>query len=215
MSINEVLSRVGEIRARMELAPMRATAPIPSAVPVARTGQVPGTDFATTLESVQSQALANVSKSGQAQSLGLFPGAGFLAQDADLGSRMATQAVQYVGTPYVAGGNSPDTGWDCAAFTEWIAQQQGLDIPPVSWEQIKVGEPVGTVSEARVGDLVFFHEPSGHRRDPSPLKVNHVGMYLGDGKMVEAANPSAGTRISDVDVNKLVGIRRLAGPSVA
>jgi cell wall-associated NlpC family hydrolase len=63
--------------------------------------------------------------------------------------------------------------------------------------------------------LVFFHEPSGHRRDPSPLKVNHVGMYLGDGKMVEAANPSAGTRISDVDVNKLVGIRRLAGPSVA
>jgi hypothetical protein len=39
-----------------------------------------------------------------------------------------------------------------------------------------------------------------------------VGLYLGDGRMVEAANPSADTRISEVSVEKLVGIRRLAGP---
>jgi cell wall-associated NlpC family hydrolase len=124
---------------------------------------------------------------------------------------MAEDGVKYVGVPYVAGGNTPETGWDCAAFTEWIAKKNGLSIPPVSWEQIKMGEPVASLSEARAGDLVFFHEPSGHSRDPSALKVNHVGMYLGGGRMVEASNPTNDTRISEVNVGKLVGIRRLAG----
>ena len=212
MSVKDVLARVGEIRARMELAPMRALVPMPAAVATARTGQVPDASFQATLENVQNQALAGTVPVAPTNPLSFYPGAGYLAHDADLGTKMATQAVQYVGTPYVAGGNSPSTGWDCAAMTEWVAEQHGVNIPPVSWEQIKVGEQIGSLSEARVGDLVFFHEPSGHRHDPSPLKVNHVGLYLGDGKMVEAANPSAGTRISDVDVNKLVGIRRLAGP---
>jgi cell wall-associated NlpC family hydrolase len=81
----------------------------------------------------------------------------------------------------------------------------------VSWEQIKVGQPVANLADAKPGDLLFFHEPSGHRHDPGPLGVNHVGMYLGNGKMVEAANPSAGTRISTVDQSHLVGVRRLAG----
>jgi cell wall-associated NlpC family hydrolase len=139
-------------------------------------------------------------------------GSGLLSTDAELGSRMSEYAVNFVGVPYVAGGNNPKTGWDCAAFTEWIAQQHGLSIPPVSWQQIKVGEPVASLKDARAGDLVFFHEPSGHNLDPSALKVNHVGLYLGDGRMVEAANPSAGTRISEVSAEKLVGIRRLAGP---
>jgi len=64
---------------------------------------------------------------------------------------------------------------------------------------------VASLKDARAGDLVFFHEPSGHRRDPSALKVNHVGLYLGDGRMVEAANPSADTRISEVSVEKTSG----------
>jgi cell wall-associated NlpC family hydrolase len=135
-----------------------------------------------------------------------------MSSDPDLGKRMAEYGVNFVGVPYVAGGNTPESGWDCAAFTEWIAKQHGLSIPPVSWEQIKVGEPVASLGEARAGDLVFFHEPSGHSRDPSPLKVNHVGIYLGDGRMVEASNPTSDTRISEVSVEKLVGIRRLAGP---
>ena len=58
MSVNEVLARVGEIRARMELAPMRALAPMPAAVATARTGQVPDASFQATLENVQNQALA-------------------------------------------------------------------------------------------------------------------------------------------------------------
>jgi hypothetical protein len=125
------------------------------------------------------------------------------------GDDLAAWGARQVGVPYVAGGRS-QKGWDCAGFTQWVAAQYGITIPEVSWEQIKQGTPVADLSTARPGDLLFFHEPSGHRRDPSPLKVNHVGIYLGDGKMVEAANPRAGTRISTVDTDKLVGIRRIA-----
>ena len=63
MSVNEVLARVGEIRARMELAPMRALAPMPAGVATARTGQVPDGSFQATLENVQNQALGGTDKS--------------------------------------------------------------------------------------------------------------------------------------------------------
>ena len=136
MSVNEVLARVGEIRARMELAPMRALAPMPAAVATARTGQAPDASFQATLENVQNQALAGTVPVAPTNPLSFYPGAGYLAHDPDLGTKMATQAVQYVGTPYVAGGNSPSTGWDCAAMTEWVAEQHGVKIPPVSWTLI-------------------------------------------------------------------------------
>lgn len=202
MSISEVRARVGEIQALLQLSP-----PPPSLAPIATptgsptTGsQLPSTtasDFESTLASLTGQMSDPAGNSK-------------VTSDPELGRRMAEDGVKYVGVPYVAGGNTPETGWDCAAFTEWIAKKNGVSIPPVSWEQIKVGEPIASLSEARAGDLVFFHEPSGHSRDPSPLKVNHVGMYLGGGRMVEAANPSADTRISEVNVGNLVGIRRLS-----
>jgi hypothetical protein len=128
------------------------------------------------------------------------------------GDDLAAWASKFVGTPYVAGGRSPATGWDCAGFTQWVAKQYGVSIPDVSWEQIKTGDPVSSIGQAKPGDLLFFHEPGGHHHDPSPLGVNHVAIYLGDGKMVEAANPRSGTQISPVDTAHLVGIRRIVAP---
>jgi len=203
VSINEVRARVGQIRALLEL-PQPRTSLAPTSAPSSTGSTSPqlssmsGSDFEATLANLTGQ-------------MSQPAGNGTMSTDPDLGRRMAEDGVKYVGVPYVAGGNTPETGWDCAAFTEWIAKKNGLSIPPVSWEQIKVGEPVASLSEARAGDLVFFHEPSGHSRDPSALKVNHVGMYLGGGRMVEASNPTNDTRISEVNVGKLVGIRRLAG----
>jgi cell wall-associated NlpC family hydrolase len=213
VTINDVLARVGEIRARLELPPLRTNFAPPATSAAAPIGSTPTGTSSTGFPAPATSAtdfeatLANLT--------GQIPqpaGTGMMSSDPDLGKRMAEYGVNFVGVPYVAGGNTPESGWDCAAFTEWIAKQHGLSIPPVSWEQIKVGEPVASLGEARAGDLVFFHEPSGHSRDPSPLKVNHVGIYLGDGRMVEASNPTSDTRISEVSVEKLVGIRRLAGP---
>lgn len=207
VSVNEVLARVGEIRARLELPQLRTNfAPAAPLAPLTPGSLTAGSQFPATSATDFEATLANMT--GQ---LPKPAGTGLMSADPDLGRRMAEYGVNFVGVPYVAGGNTPDSGWDCAAFTQWIAEQNGLSIPPVSWEQIKVGEPVASLSEARAGDLVFFHEPSGHSRDPSALKVNHVGLYLGDGRMVEAANPTSDTRISEVSVEKLVGIRRLAG----
>jgi len=223
VSVNDVMSRIGEIRSRLNMPPLQSgyAAPMGGSQTIPANTQLlspTAVDFESALATVTGQtaglpgAVGLSSSQSQMDPLAQPAGTGLLSTDAELGSRMSEYAVNFVGVPYVAGGNNPKTGWDCAAFTEWIAQQHGLSIPPVSWQQIKVGEPVASLKDARAGDLVFFHEPSGHSRDPSALKVNHVGLYLGDGRMVEAANPSADTRISEVSVEKLVGIRRLAGP---
>jgi cell wall-associated NlpC family hydrolase len=127
------------------------------------------------------------------------------------GGDIAAWASKYVGVPYVAGGRGPH-GWDCAGFTQWAYKQFGVKIPEVSWLQVKQGTAVDGLKNAKPGDLLFFHEPGGHRHDPSPLKINHVAIYLGHGRMVEAANPSAGTRIGRVDTAHLVRIRRVVDP---
>jgi cell wall-associated NlpC family hydrolase len=210
MSIAEVMSRISEIQSRMN-APLGGMPIGAGAIQPSGTTGMPstqGADFASTLASLQAR---NGTLSAVTDTTSATDGLDVAGSNGAFGAKMAQFATNYVGVPYVAGGDTPQTGWDCAGFTQWVAKQQGLDIPPVSWEQIKIGQQVPSLAEAKPGDLLFFHEPSGHKHDPSPLGVNHVGIYLGDGKMVEAANPSAGTRISTVEQAKLVGVRRLAG----
>jgi len=212
MSMAEVMSRISEIQGRMG-APMGGIPIGFGAVQYTGTTGMPstaGADFASTLAALQARDGQLPDTSG-VNGLASGPNSSAPAENGAFGTKMADFATNYVGVPYVAGGDTPQTGWDCAGFTQWVAKQQGLDIPPVSWEQIKVGQPVANLADAKPGDLLFFHEPNGHHHDPGPLGVNHVGMYLGNGKMVEAANPSAGTRISTVDQSLLVGVRRLAG----
>ena len=190
MSLAEVTTRIAQIQSL--LAP-KAPAATSSA------SSTSGTDFAGSLSSVLGSSAPAYGTNGQPSSGGD-------------GDDLAGFASKYVGVRYVAGGRSPQTGWDCAGFTQWVAKQYGISIPDVSWQQIKTGTAVDGLSNAKPGDLLFFHEPGGHRNDPSPLGVNHVAIYLGDGKMVEAANPRAGTRIGPVDTDPLVGIRRVAAP---
>lgn len=214
MSIGGVEARIADIRARMAMIPAPvapAQARNPSGIGAITPLVYPQNDFSTTLQNTL--RTAGVDETGSKLPvtgvLDMSATSGPISGDSTLGSRMAAFATQYVGVPYVAGGNTPESGWDCAAFTDWVATQHGMDIPPVSWEQIKVGQSVPDLDQAKPGDLLFFHMPDGHRHDPSPLKVNHVGMYLGNGQMVEAANHSAGTRIGPVDTDNLVAVRRL------
>lgn len=188
MSLAEVTTRIAQIQSLLAPRPSAATS---SASSTSSTG------FADSLSSVL----------GSSATTYQVPGGSSNGADGD---DLASFASKYAGVRYVAGGRSPQTGWDCAGFTQWVAKQYGIDIPDVSWQQIKTGTAVSDLSQAKPGDLLFFHEPGGHHHDPSPLGVNHVAIYLGDGKMVEAANPRAGTRIGPVDTKHLVGIRRIA-----
>lgn len=96
----------------------------------------------------------------------------------------------------------PGNGWDCSSFTSFVMKKYGVNLPAYSDSQYKMGTPVDR-KDLQPGDLVFFHY------DSSGNKVTgHVGIYIGGGKIVNAANPSAGTQIQHIDWNHYVGARR-------
>ncbi|MFZ5452773.1 MAG: C40 family peptidase [Thermodesulfobacteriota bacterium] len=108
--------------------------------------------------------------------------------------RILTQAYNYLGTPYRRGG-SLETGnaTDCSGFVQFIYQQSNIDLPRSSSEQSREGQVVSrTLNFARLlpGDLLFFGNRSRH--------INHVGIYLGDGKMIHASNSHHKVVISDL-----------------
>jgi cell wall-associated NlpC family hydrolase len=98
-------------------------------------------------------------------------------------------AMQGVGTPYVWGGTST-SGWDCSGFTQWVYSQVGVDLPRTSQTQ---GSALTPTSSPKAGDLVVQNGGS------------HIGIYLGDGKMISALNPSQGTLVHDVSAMPVTG----------
>lgn len=105
-------------------------------------------------------------------------------------SGRAAAAVQYalaqVGDRYVAAAAGPSS-FDCSGLTMTAWRQAGISLPHYSYSQWNSTRRI-PLSEARPGDLVFYFGGS----------VHHVGMYIGNGKMVHAANPGAGVRIDAV-----------------
>lgn len=88
------------------------------------------------------------------------------------------EASKYLGTSYVWGGSNPTTGFDCSGLTQWSFKQAGVTIPRTAAQQYLASEKI-EASEAVAGDLVFFSYGSG---------VAHVGIYLGDGRMLDSQN---------------------------
>lgn len=105
-------------------------------------------------------------------------------------SGRAAAAVQYalsqVGDRYVAAAAGPDA-FDCSGLTMTAWRQAGISLPHYSYSQWNTTRRI-PLSEARPGDLVFYFGGS----------VHHVGLYIGGGKMVHAANPGDGVRIDAV-----------------
>lgn len=99
-------------------------------------------------------------------------------------SRIVGNALTYRGTPYVWGGNTT-RGFDCSGFTQHLYRQQGLTIPRTAKQQYDGGKPVAKAN-LQQGDLVFFNTTG---------PITHVGMYIGDGKFVHAANAKRGVRV--------------------
>lgn len=106
---------------------------------------------------------------------------------AAVGPDLAAFALDYLGVPYVWGGATP-AGWDCSGFVQWVCEHFGVWLPRTAAEQFSVGEPVG---QPTAGDLVFFANTDG----PG---ITHVGIALGNGAMVNAANERVGTITSDI-----------------
>jgi hypothetical protein len=103
------------------------------------------------------------------------------------GAQAVAIAAKYLGVPYVWGGTDPATGLDCSGLTQLVYRQLGVDLPRVSTDQAKVGTPVVSLAQAQPGDLLAFGSP-----------VDHVGIYLGQGQMIEAPHPGAAVRVAAV-----------------
>lgn len=96
------------------------------------------------------------------------------------------EALRYLGVPYVWGGASPETGFDCSGLVMYVYARFGVTLPHAATLQARLGRPV-PLAELQPADLVFFGSPSFYR---------HVGIYIGDGLFIEAPHTGAAVRVS-------------------
>ena len=98
------------------------------------------------------------------------------------GGDVVDYALQFLGTPYVWAGSTP-SGFDCSGFSMYVYRHFGISLPHSSSIQAGYGTAVAR-ADLQPGDLVFFFSP-----------IHHVGIYIGGGKMVDAAGTGKGVRI--------------------
>ena len=113
-------------------------------------------------------------------------------------SSLISYAMQFLGNRYVYGGTSLTNGTDCSGFTMRVFQRFGHSLPRTSGAQASATRSVSQGSE-RPGDLFFYG--SGH--------VSHVAIYIGNGQIIHASNPSDGIKISSAYYRKPIKIGRV------
>ena len=104
------------------------------------------------------------------------------AASASLGVQVVEYAKQFLGRPYVWGGNGPNS-FDCSGFTKYVYAHFGYTLNRTASAQLSNGVSVSR-SELQPGDLVFFY--NGRVSTP----VSHVGIYMGDGQFIHASTTS-------------------------
>lgn len=115
------------------------------------------------------------------------------------GSSIVKYAQQFVGNPYVWGGESLTNGADCSGFTQAVFSDMGISIGRTAAEQAEGGEEVD-LDDIQAGDILYYYNDEG--------RIGHVTIYNGDGTVTHASNPENGIRISDVDYRTPAGARR-------
>lgn len=118
----------------------------------------------------------------------------------ELRARLVSIAMSQRGVPYIFGGTTPQTGFDCSGLVQYSYQQLGLHIPRSSYEQYRLSTPV-YINRLQPGDLVFFRTRS--------IFVSHVGIYIGDNRFVHA--PGEGRPVSTDSLDSPYWRKRLVG----
>jgi len=104
----------------------------------------------------------------------------------DKGSAAVKAAKTQLGKPYVWGADGPDS-YDCSGLTMWAYSQVGISIPHYTVDQYNAAKSHPSYVNAKPGDLIFFGSD-----------LHHVGMYIGDGKMIQAPHTGDVVKISDM-----------------
>lgn len=116
-----------------------------------------------------------------------------------ISNQIVNYALNFVGNPYVYGGNSLTNGTDCSGFTKLIFANFGIYLPRSAPEQAYVGTHVG-LNNIMPGDLVL----SGYGGS-----VGHVAIYIGNNKLVHALNSSVGIVVTDLYIMPILDVRRV------
>ncbi|WP_405924273.1 NlpC/P60 family protein [Streptomyces sp. NBC_00035] len=126
-----------------------------------------------------------------------LPSSGSVAAPNSRAATAVSYAYAKLGSPYVWGATGPDA-FDCSGLTQAAYRAAGIALPRTTYAQINAGSRVSR-SELAPGDLVFFY--SG---------ISHVGIYVGNGQMIHAPNPSAPVRLAPIDEMPFAGATRVA-----
>ena len=121
----------------------------------------------------------------------------FVAEQSNLSTRepLVNYALQFVGGRYKFGGSDPHTGVDCSGFTKYVMQHRS------SASQSKQGTAI-SADQMQPGDLIFYGSGRG---------INHVAMYIGDGKVVHASTERTGIKTSPWNYRTPVKIVNVLG----
>lgn len=116
------------------------------------------------------------------------------AQTAATGRAIVDYACQFIGNPYVWGGTSLTDGADCSGFVQSVFAHFGISLPRTTYEQIYSGVEV-SYDQAMPGDLICYD--------------GHIGIYVGNGQIVNAQNPDQGIGISPATYTTILSVRRI------
>ena len=113
---------------------------------------------------------------------------------AGTGQAIVDYACQFIGNPYVWGGTSLTNGADCSGFVQSVFAHFGISLPRTTWDMENEGTPV-SYDQAIPGDIILYD--------------GHVGIYMGDGQIVNAINSSRGIGIFPATYTSIITVRRL------
>ena len=169
MTVNTVTSRIQELQAQLSML-------VPSASSqAAAAGFAQALDSATASTSATASATAGTSTTGTAG-----------------GEAAVTEAKKYLGLPYIWGGTDPTKGMDCSGLVQVVYKHLGYDLPRLSADQARSGEKVNSMAEAKPGDLIAWNNSSRNSG------ADHIAIYAGNGKMIEAPRTGLDIRLVDV-----------------
>jgi cell wall-associated NlpC family hydrolase len=190
--IAEVTSRIQEIQNQLGQMTVRFNAGV---------GQG---SFASALSAAQGTPTLSTGVTEQAQGAGAAGGtaervSSALSPAGPTGADAVADAKKYLGVPYVFGGTDPAKGLDCSSLVQRVFADLGVKLPRLVRDQRHEGQPVASLSQAKPGDLLVF---DGHE---------HIGIYLGNHKMLHAPQPGEAVKIGNV-YETPTSIRRVLPP---
>lgn len=130
--------------------------------------------------------------------------------DESIGAKIAEAGLQKIGYNYAFGGltwcndttKKGSVGIDCSGFTYILTKEiTGKTIPRTAAAQSQGGISINSLADAKAGDFIFYGRNG-------VTGVGHVGIYLGNGKIVHASNPNDGVKISNATYKQILAIRR-------